>query len=140
MNVMAEQDTTYALSDLVKRRRAELGLSLRKFAEACIDPETRIQEIKHSWVDRLEKRLPVIPVGLPEVRALAEGLRVPRRVVQDAAGAQFLGIGTTDLEGDGRMRVLVNWADGLAPEDVERLVDIAKAWQSNRPDQDDSSM
>jgi hypothetical protein len=59
---MAEQETSYALSDLVKRRRAELRLSLRKFAETCIDPETGIQEIKHAWVERLEKRQNVTPL------------------------------------------------------------------------------
>lgn len=130
---MAEQETTHALSDLVKRRRSELGLSLRRLAEQCIDPGTGIQEIKHAWVERLEKREPVTPPRLPGLKALAEGLRLPLREIQDAAGSQFLGIATTDLDSDGRIRVLMNWASDLPAEDLERLVAIAKSW-SNRDD------
>jgi transcriptional regulator with XRE-family HTH domain len=124
---MAEQETSYALSDLVKRRRAELRLSLRKFAETCIDPETGIQEIKHAWVERLEKRQNVTPLQLPELRALRAGLKVPMGDVQDAAGEQFFGIFSRDADAAGNIRVLMNRAADLSPEDLARLVSIAEA-------------
>lgn len=136
---MAEQETAYALSDLVRRRRAEQNLSLRKFAERCVDPETGVQEIKHAWLERLEKRQPVTPLQLPGLRALAAGLRVPLRDVQDAAGAQFLGIVTRDADAAGNIRVLMNRAGDLSPEDLARLVAIAEALPINSEQSGDSS-
>lgn len=127
---MAEQETTYALADLVKRRRADRRFSLRALAERCIDPDTGVQEIKHAWIERLEKREPVIPPQLPQLRALAAGLALPLRDIQDAAGEQFLGI-TTHYE-DGNVRVLMNRASDLSPEDLERLLAIAETFSVNR--------
>jgi hypothetical protein len=134
---MAEQETTYALSDLVKRRRSEMRLSLRGFAELCIDPETGVQEIKHGVIDRLERREPVTPFQLPELRALAAALRLPLGDVQDAAGEQFLGITTHHV--DGNIRVLMNRAGDLSAEDLERLVAIAETFGPKRRASGDSS-
>lgn len=134
---MAEQDTSYALSDLVKRRRSERRYSLRAFAERCIDPDTGIQEIKHAWVERLEKREQVIPPQLPQLRALAAGLEVPLRDVQDAAGEQFLGI--TAHQVDGNARVLMNRASDLSAEDLARLVAIAETFGPKKRESGDSS-
>lgn len=126
---MAEQETTYALSDLVKRRRADRRYSLRTLAERCIDPDTHIQEIKHSWIENLEKRKSVIPPRLPQLRALAAGLELPLRDIQDAAGMQFLGI--TTQQADGNIRILMNRAGHLSPEDLARLVAIADTFPVN---------
>lgn len=134
---MAEQDTTYALSDLVKRRRSELRLSLRGFAEQCVDPDTGVQEIKFGVIDRLERREPVTPFQLPELRALATALRLPLRDVQDAAGEQFLGITTHHMQGD--VRVLLNRASDLSAEDLARLVAIAETFGPKRRESGDSS-
>jgi hypothetical protein len=126
MITMAEQETSYALSDLVKRRRAEKRLSLRRLADLCIDPDTGVQEIKHGWIENLEKRKNVIPPQLPQLRALAAGLGEPLRNLQDAAGEQFLGI-STHAGPDGLSRILMNRASDLSPEDLARLVAIAEA-------------
>jgi hypothetical protein len=136
---MAEQETSYALSDLVKRRRADRRLSLRGLAERCIDPETGVQEIKHGWIDGLEKRRPVTPPQLPQLRALAAGLSEPLRNLQDAAGEQFLGITTHDAGAAGNIRVLMNRASDLSPDDLARLVAIAEALPVNPPSADDDS-
>lgn len=126
MTVMA-QETTYPLSDLVRRRRAELGLSLRKFAERCVDPDTGMQEIKFGVVDRLERRESVTPLQLPELRALAAGLQVPLGDVQDAAGEQFLGIRTQGADGDRRIRMITTRALSLDDDGRDRLLAIADA-------------
>lgn len=134
---MAEQETRTRLSDLVVDRRARLKISLATLAERCVDPETDVQEIKVGWLHRLERRDPVIPPQLPQLRALAAGLELPLRDVQDAAGDQFLGISTH--RADGNIRILMNRADGLSPEDLERLVAIAETFPLKRRDSDGSS-
>ncbi|NUP52318.1 MAG: XRE family transcriptional regulator [Catenulispora sp.] len=133
---MAEQETSYALSDLVKRRRSELRLSLRGLAEKCLDPDTKEQMIKHGVIDRMEKREPITPLQYRELRALAIGLQLPVRDIQDAAGEQFLGITTTDLDGDRRVRILTNRALSMSPEDLDRLVSIAESFPVRADDPD----
>lgn len=122
MITMAEQETSYALSDLVKRRRAELGLSLRKLAEGCVYAGE--QRWTRSTLDNLEKRRTLAPKP-PDLHALANGLQLPVRQIQDAAGEQFLGIKTTDAYGDGRVRVLAHRAGSISEEHLERLIAIA---------------
>jgi hypothetical protein len=139
MNVMAEQETRTRLSDLVVDRRARLRISLVTLAERCVDPTTGRQELKSGWLHRLEKRLSVTPPGIEQLRALAAGLELPLRQVQDAAGEQFLGITTTDLDGDGRVRLLAHRASNLSPEDLERLLAIAETFPVNPRDAGDSS-
>jgi hypothetical protein len=124
---MAEQDTRTRLSDVVVDRRAKLRLSLVALADRCIDPATGEQEVKTGWLHRLERRLPVTAPGLPQLRALAAGLQLPLREIQDAAGEQFLGITTTEAGADGRIRILMNRVGSLSPDDLDRLIAIAEA-------------
>jgi hypothetical protein len=134
---MAEQETRTRLSDLVVDRRSRLKISLATLAERCVDPETGTQEVKVGWLHRLERRDPIIPPQLPQLRALAAGLELPLREIQDAAGEQFLGISTHHV--DGNIRVLMNRADGLSPEDLERLVAIAETFPLKKRDSGGSS-
>jgi hypothetical protein len=63
-----------------------------------------------------------------QLRALAAGLELPLREVQDAAGEQFLGITTTyDAGSDGRIRVLMTKAGALSRDDLDVLIAIAEA-------------
>ena len=96
MSLMAEQTVRTDLSDLVRRRRAELGLALRPFADRCIDPDTGTVPFKYAWVSKVEKADPTV-VAPPRswLRALAAGLSVPVPLVRQAAAAQFF-----DLEPD----------------------------------------
>lgn len=136
---MAEQEMSYALSDLVKRRRAELGYSLRTLADRCIDPVTRERRYSHSTIENLEKRSSVTPPKLADLRALEVGLKLPLRQIQDAAGEQFLGITTAELDGDGRVRVLMYRANMMSVEDRERLIAIAETFPINPTPGEDSS-
>lgn len=131
MIYMAEQETRERLADLVTDRRARLKLSLATLAEKCIDPDTGVNELKVGWLHRLEKRLPVTPPNAAELRALAKGLQLPLREVQDAAGEQFLGIVTVGLDDDGRIRALMNRAGSMSPEDLDRLLAIAETFPIN---------
>lgn len=128
---MAHEETTgarTALSDLVRTRRGELGLSLRGLADRCIDPDTGARDlIKYSWLDRLEKGLNVIPPQVPELRALAAGLQMPLRRLQDAAGAQFLGISPVELTNG--IRALLYQAEQLSELDLLRLRAIAETFR-----------
>lgn len=127
---MDEQDMTTQrahLSALVRDRKARLGLSYERLAERCIDPETGEQTVKGSWLHRLAQNKPVIPPELPMLRGLAAGLEVTLGAVQDAAGAQFLGIDTV-WSASGEARALVERAERLTPEQREQLSRLLDAF------------
>jgi hypothetical protein len=131
---MAEQETSHALSDLVADRRAALHLSLAKLADRCVNPDTGVQEWKIGRLLRLEKRQSVGAITPEQIRALAAGLDLPTREVQDAAGEQFFGVQTMEGQRAERVRLLVHRADRLSLEDVDRLIAIADALPA-RPDE-----
>ncbi|MCT2591085.1 hypothetical protein LHJ74_14405 [Streptomyces sp. N2-109] len=124
---MAEQEKPTErtqLADLVRSRKAEIGLSYDRLAARCIDPGTGEQTVKYSWLHRLASGQPVIPPQLPQLNGLAVGLDVDLGVVQDAAGAQFLGIDTVWSQ-SGEARAWVRNAERLTPDQraaVERLI------------------
>jgi hypothetical protein len=131
---MAEQGASARLSDLVANRRAELRLSLVKLADRCIDPDTGVQEWKSGRLYRLEKRLPVERLTPEQIRALAAGLGLPARDVQDAAGEQFFGVETVEDPRSERIRILAHRAGDISMEDLERLIAIAETFPVN-PDE-----
>jgi hypothetical protein len=128
---MAEQETSHALSDLVADRRAALHLSLAKLADRCINPDTGVQEWKIGRLLRLEKRQSVGAITPEQIRALAAGLDLPTREVQDAAGEQFFGVQTVESQRAERIRLLAHRADTLSAEDLERLIAIAETFPPN---------
>ncbi|MER6103641.1 XRE family transcriptional regulator [Streptomyces sp. NPDC001832] len=121
---MAEQDAPARtdLSDLVRTRRAELRLSLRRAEElGGADPETGKSWIKYSWIDRLEKGEAVVPPTLDQLKSFARALDLPFGRLQDAAGAQFFGIDTV-WHKSGQARALVERADRMTPEQLDQLM------------------
>lgn len=127
MSLMAAEDQADAperraqLRDLVRDRKAALGLSYEKLAARCIDPETGKQSVKHSWLHRLATDQPVIAPDLPILRGLATGLGVPLGRVQDAAGSEFLGIDVV-WSASGDARAWVERADRLTPQQREQIL------------------
>lgn len=107
--------------DLVRDRRAVLGLSYEKLALRCVDPETGEQAVKGSWLHRVETNLSITPPDLPQLRGLANGLNVPLGKVQDAAGGEFFGIDAV-WHASGEARALVERADRMTPEQLEQLM------------------
>ncbi|MEU8886682.1 XRE family transcriptional regulator [Streptomyces sp. NPDC048442] len=122
---MAEQTKTQ-LSDLVRRRRAELGISLRTLAERSIDPLSG-EQAKFGWISKLENNKPTDTPSEELLRALAAGLELPLRVVQEAAAAQYLGMGEVRSE-DGTARLLIARIQEMSPEDLEQLAAITETF------------
>ncbi|MEU4205627.1 XRE family transcriptional regulator [Streptomyces sp. NPDC026294] len=133
MTTMVEQDDTYTrtdLSDLVRNRRATLRLSLRAVEDhpGNAGPDGK-PIIKRGWLERLEKRKSVIPPQVPELTALSAALDIPLGRLQDAAGAQFLGI-TSVWSESGEARALVAHAERLSAEQRDQLARFIAAFES----------
>lgn len=133
---MDERESTQRtdLADLVRDRRAELGLSYERLGERCTDAETGTR-VPHSWLHRLETGLPVTIPRLPQIKAIATGLGLPLGLVQDAVGAQFLGLET--VHPSPSVRLLLRQAENLAEEDVATLVEIAEGLSLRRKSRSD---
>lgn len=132
---MAEQQQRSELADLVRRRRAELGISLRTLAERAIDPEPSpgepAEQVKFGWISKLENGKPTDAPSEAQLRALGAGLELPARVLQQAAAAQYLGLAEV-WSGDQNARVLVARIEEMSPEDLAQLAAIAETFASAR--------
>lgn len=115
------------LRDLVRERRAELGLSYERLAARCIDPESGEQTMKSSWLHRLENGLTVRPPDVPQLRGLAAGLGIPLARVQDAAGAEFFGMDVV-WSRSAEARAWVERADRMTPAQREQLMRLLDAF------------
>lgn len=120
------------LSELVRDRRAELRLTLTALAARCIDPESR--DVRPVWtadeLDQLERLEPDVraePPPYPALQALAAGLRLPLRAIQDAVGVQFYDL-TAVEHPSMRVRALVAGWEGLSREDQDRILGIIETW------------
>jgi hypothetical protein len=119
------------LSDLVRDRKEELDRSYRELAEACVDPEGPDGGPlwKRTTLENLVKGAGVKAPSLPQLRALAAGFQLPLSLVQEAAGAQFLGIDTVWTT-DGTVRALVHEFRDMDPEDQEKVMALMQSWRS----------
>lgn len=132
-NETAERYERTDLSDLVRDRSAELNLGLRLLEDRCVVPITGERPWKRGQLDKLRRAQPIIPPDLLKLRALAEGLRLPLRQVQDAAGAQFLGIRPVAVTQSGDLQALMHDAEQLTPDDLDRLRAIAGTLRTRSP-------
>lgn len=129
----AEAETT-EFADLIRARRAELGLSLAQFQERSVDPRTGTQ-VKSGWVHRLETGEPVIPPRTPQLRALAAATALPLGMLQDAASAQFFGIERVWAE-SGEASALVRRAGRLTQDQRDQLLRLIDAFAPPGQDRD----
>lgn len=110
-------------TDLVRARMADLNFGSRTLAAACIDPED--PDAGPLWtrstLDNLLNGRRIKPPEFPQLRALAVGLQVHITVVQEAAGAQFLGIDSVWSQ-DGKARALVLGFREMTPEDQAKVL------------------
>ncbi|WP_330349632.1 XRE family transcriptional regulator [Streptomyces sp. NBC_00582] len=125
---MVEHAARTDLSDLVRTRRAELGLSLRALALRCINPERPEAGpvVDHNWIDRLEKGILKDIPDYARLAGLHNGLQVPLDLVREAAGAQFWGMDTVWSD-DGAVRALVHNFRDMSPEDQAWVQAIIQA-------------
>lgn len=129
----AEVETT-EFADLIRSRRAELGLSLAEFQERSVDPRTGVQ-VKSGWVYRLETGESVIPPRTAQLRALAAATALPLGQLQDAASAQFFGIERVWSE-SGEASALVRRAGELTQDQREQLLRLIDAFAPPGQDRD----
>ncbi|MFJ6748300.1 XRE family transcriptional regulator [Streptomyces sp. NPDC091266] len=129
MGIMVEEART-DLSDLVRKRRAQLRLSLRALAARCVDPEDPDAGPiwTHATIGNLESKTIKAP-GVPELRALSVGLDLPLSLLQEAAGAQFFGIDTV-WSADRETRTMVHDYWELDPDDRAKIRAIIESWGS----------
>jgi transcriptional regulator with XRE-family HTH domain len=119
------------LSDTVRTRRAELGLSLRAAEERCVDPETGAI-VGRNYIDRLEKNVGNLQPPTPaQLRGLAAGLDIPLAMLQAGAGRQFYEISTEALS-DGTLAFAARLAE-LEPDERDRFLAMLEAFVANKP-------
>lgn len=130
MHAMTEQRTDFA--DLVRQRRAELGVSVRALAEQSVDPETGERPFKFGWVSKLERGGSTDAPSAAILRALAAGLSLPLRVLQEAAAAQYLDMESFIWSQDRTTRVLAAHIEEMTDEERRQLADIAETFARRR--------
>lgn len=116
------------LSDLVDAQMKVLGYGSRTLAAACVDPKA--PERGPLWtrgtLDHLRQAQKIKAPDLPQLRALAAGLRLSLGTVQEAAGAQFFGIDTVWSD-DHAVRALIHGYRDMSPEDQEKVQSLIQS-------------
>ncbi|MFB7278111.1 XRE family transcriptional regulator [Streptomyces hydrogenans] len=124
------------LSDIVRDRRAAIGLSLREAEERCVDPETGTT-LSRTYIDNLEKVAANLqPPSPARLRALAAGYDLPLSLLQAAAGRQFYGV-TTTATGSGKTQAFVARFEELDDADQDRVLAMLEAYASSKPKSDE---
>ncbi|WP_406398753.1 helix-turn-helix domain-containing protein [Streptomyces uncialis] len=125
-----EQRTDFA--DLVRQRRAELGISLRELEGRAVDPETG-ERAKFGWISKVENGKSTDAPTREILRALAVGLGLPILILQQAAAAQYLGLHSHEIwSTDRTTRLIAARLDEMSDEERRQLADIADAWARRR--------
>ncbi|MFI6274269.1 helix-turn-helix transcriptional regulator [Streptomyces sp. NPDC050988] len=117
------------LSDMLRARRLESGMSLRDVAAAAVDPGTGNRVVEADWLDRLERA--ELGQGetpqYPQLDALTEALHLDPAEVQEAAGRQFMGVDTLWSE-DGEVQGIA-----LGPVSDEARKKLLRLMNTYRP-------
>lgn len=127
---MVEQQQRTQLNDLVRTRRAELGMSLRTLESRAVHQPSGAQA-KFGWISKLERNQPTDAPSEELLLALAVGLDLPPRVVQQAAGAQYFGMTEVRTRSQAA-RLLVARAEEMSEEDLRQLAAIAETFEQAR--------
>lgn len=138
MALMAEQGQRTDFVDLVRERRAELGISLRELEARSIDPASG-EQARFGWLSKLERGGNVTPPSEGLLVALSIGLALPPRIVQESAAAQFFGLITPVWSEDRSTRVLVAHIDDMSEPERQQLADIAESFARRRAQSDGSA-
>jgi transcriptional regulator with XRE-family HTH domain len=139
MAVMAELERRTDLSDLARKRREQLGLSLREVEERSADPTTGEVRVKFGWYNKLEKAdsSQLAPTYV-QLEGLAAALDLPLQAIQDHAAAQWLGIEPKDVvwSSTAEARIVVARMDELSEAERKDLVEFVDLFlrRRNSPD------
>lgn len=143
MHAMTDQTRRTDFSDLVRERRAELGISLRELEARSVDPApeegVEPERAKFGWISKVEKGLSVDTPSPGLCRALAEGLRLPPQVVKAAAAAQFLEMDPFVWSEDRTTRVLAARIEEMTAEERRQLAEIAETFARRRAQGNDGA-
>lgn len=131
MTAMVEQQRT-DFTDLVRERRAELGISLRDLEDRSIDPEATGVQAKFGWLSKVENGKPIDTPSLAQLRALSVGLEIPLPVLQEAVAAQFLGMVTQVWSQDRSTRILAARIEEMTATERRQLAEIAETFARRR--------
>lgn len=140
MHAMAERTD---FTDLVKARRAELGISLRELEARSIHAESGTQA-KFGWLSKVESGKSIDTPRKELVLALAAGLGLPERIVKAAVAAQFLDFDPAEdssvvWSDDLTTRIIVARAEEMSPEDRRELADIAEIYARRKAQREGKS-
>ncbi|MFF2651507.1 XRE family transcriptional regulator [Streptomyces sp. NPDC058045] len=129
------EPTRADLSELVRNRMEELGLSLRAVAKAAVDPDRPDDGSvwPHSSLESLAKGRKAKAPSESQLRALAAALRVPFLAVQQAAGAQFFGYVAERWSDDRKRRVFLARIHEMTDAEFAKLDQLAEILLSDRP-------
>lgn len=127
---MVQRRQRAELSNLVRGRRAELGISLRQLEERAVDPASGVQA-KFGWISKLENGRPTEAPSEDVLLALAVGLQLPVRVVQEAAAAQYLGMTEIRTQSEAA-RLLVARVEEMTDDDLAQLAAIAETFERSK--------
>ncbi|MDV5145871.1 helix-turn-helix transcriptional regulator [Streptomyces sp. SBC-4] len=124
--------STQTLSDVIRDRRAELGLSLRDAEERCVDPDTG-KVVSRTYIDSLEKAAANLQPPTPaRLRALAAGFDLPLALLREAAGRQFYGV-SSGWAPSGKVQTFVARLEELDPAEQDRVLAMLEAYASVKP-------
>lgn len=131
MHAMAEQGRT-DFNDLLRDRRAELGISLRELEARSVHPESGTQA-KFGWLSKVENGKPIDTPKKELVQAVAIGLGLPEVVVKGAVARQFLDYdpaadSSVVWSGDLTTRIIVARVEEMSEEDRRQLAEIAETF------------
>jgi transcriptional regulator with XRE-family HTH domain len=142
MRAMTEPAQRTDFTDLVRERRAELGISLRELEVRSVHEPSGTQA-KFGWLSKLENGKPVDTPKPGLLEALAVGLSLPVKILKIAASRQFL---DHDSEADASVvwsedlttRIIVARAEEMSDEDRQQLAAIAETFARRRTQRNES--
>ncbi|MDT6983693.1 hypothetical protein ACFSUJ_11965 [Streptomyces lusitanus] len=123
------------LSDLLRDRMAELGLSIRTAADATVDPQHPEAGplYKRGTLENLLKNQVARAPSEQQCRALAAAFRLPLTAVQRAVAAQYQGYIAERWNRSEKARVLVARIDEMDDDKLERLAKLADVVLEDTP-------
>lgn len=116
---LAQEMDRDELSQMV-REANDGGLSFQQLADRARDPKSKTT-LSKAYIQKLSTNAVTTAPSPERLRALAEALRKPLRVVQRAAAAQWLDYESTELAGyDDEVRVIVAHLAGMEKSELRR--------------------
>jgi len=132
----AEASALGALSQLIQDAN-DRGLSYQEMADRAVDAGTGVRYYKQS-LQKLVKNPPVNPPNVPQMKALANALGKPLRIIKAAAAQQWLMFEATELAGyDEDTRIIVAHLAGQSPADKRRWRRMIEAEEQARREVDE---